>query len=66
MRYWTGLLLLTLSGSSIWALADAPFHIGVVTSSITQGEDSFRGAESLSRCGSRSPAVPPNLVQPLA
>lgn len=38
------LFLILVSGV---ALADAPFHIGVLTDTVSQGEDTYRGAERL-------------------
>ena len=45
----TGILGLA-AGQLLWALpawAAAPFHIGVVTGTVSQGEDVLRGAERL-------------------
>ena len=38
--------LLIVLFSSI-TLADAPFHIGIITMTVSQGEDNFRGGEKL-------------------
>ncbi|MDR1731137.1 MAG: DUF3798 domain-containing protein [Synergistaceae bacterium] len=51
LRFWgtVGIFLFVLLSGAAALAADAPFHIGIVTGTVSQSEDDLRGAEEMIR-----------------